>query len=81
MSERVNAVQVGAPDPEKRNSLVVEDSDYDYDVRGQEVPDTALCLFNDVEFVEKSYVCSGDQLLRCEGGVWVRIGSCDPVNP
>lgn len=81
MSERVHATHVGAPDPEKRNSLVVEDSDYDYDVLGQEVPETPVCFFNDASFEEKAYVCSGDELLRCEKGVWVRVGSCDPVNP
>jgi hypothetical protein len=81
MTERVHAHQVGAPDPELRNSLVVEDSDYDFDVRGQEILETGICYFNGQHYVESTYVCSGDELLRCEKGVWVRMGSCDPVNP
>jgi hypothetical protein len=81
MAERVHALQVGAPDPEKRNSLVVEESDYDFGVRGQEVPETPVCYFNGQPFAEQAFVCSGDELLRCEKGVWVRSGSCDPINP
>lgn len=81
MSERVPVTQVGAPDPEKRTSLTIEDSDYNYDVLGQEVPDIPVCFFNDQTYEDKTYVCSGDVLLRCEKGVWVRVGSCDPVNP
>lgn len=81
MPERVRAPHVGAPDPEKRNSEVVEETDYDYGVKGQEVPETPFCYFNDQVFSERTYVCSGDELLRCMGGVWVRSGTCDPDNP
>jgi hypothetical protein len=81
MAERVYALQVGAPDPEKRNSLIIEESDYDFDVLGQEVPDTPVCYFNGQAYAEETYICSGDELLRCEQGVWIRSGSCDTVNP
>jgi hypothetical protein len=41
----------------------------------------ARCFFNDVSYSNGHYVCSGDELLRCERGKWVRLGSCDPDNP
>lgn len=81
MPERLHAPQVGAPDPEKRNSEVVEETDEEFEVLGQEIPELPVCYFNGVVYADHSFVCSGDELLRCSGGVWVREGSCDPVNP
>lgn len=73
--------QVGAPDPELRNSPIVEDTDENFEVAGQEVSEDAVCYFNDQMYRNGAYVCSGSDLLRCERGAWVRTGSCDPDNP
>lgn len=81
MPERIHAAQVGAPDPERRNSPIIEDTDEDYDVAGQEFGDSAVCYFNGMAYATGQYVCSGSELLRCERGGWVRSGSCDPDNP
>ena len=35
-----------------------------------------VCYFNGVRYAVGDYVCSGNELLRCENGVWVRSGSC-----
>ena len=81
MTERINAPQVGAPDPERTNSAIVEETDEEFDILGQEVPETAQCYFNDTAYAEGAYVCSGSELLLCSQGVWLREGSCDPDNP
>jgi hypothetical protein len=47
----------------------------------REVPGEPVCYFNDQSFKHGSYVCSGSTLLRCDYGLWVRMGSCDPDNP
>jgi hypothetical protein len=72
---------VGAPDPDARTSQIVEDTDYDYDVLGQEIPETAECYFNNQTFRDGDFVCSGSELLQCKNGAWIREGSCDPDNP
>ncbi len=82
MSERITAPHVGAPDPEMRNSLIIDETAYD-EQDGLD-PDSvvfASCYFNDATFANGSHVCSGEELLRCEQGKWLRIGSCDPDNP
>jgi hypothetical protein len=65
--------QAGAPDPELRNSPILDDVD-------EELPDeleleTGVCYFNNVAYPMGQYVLSGSELLHCEErGVWVRKG-------
>ena len=70
-----------AHDPERNNSPFAEETDEDYEVLRREVPGELVCYFNDQSFKHDSYVCSGSTLLRCDYGLWVRMGSCDPDNP
>ncbi|MBP1151025.1 MULTISPECIES: DUF1496 domain-containing protein [Methylocaldum] len=81
MAERIAKPQVGAPDPELRTSPILEEFDDDYLVLKQQVPGEPVCHFNDKRYAHGTYVCSGDTLLRCDYGVWIRTGSCDPDNP
>jgi hypothetical protein len=81
MIERIHAPHVGAPDPESRTSLIVEETDEDFEVEGMEASEDSGCYFNDVAYRRGQFVCSGDELLRCENGQWVREGSCDPDHP
>lgn len=41
----------------------------------------AVCYFNDEPFEHGSYVHSGDQVLRCERGIWMVIGTEMPEFP
>lgn len=82
MAERIDAPQVGAPDPEKRNAVILDEAAEDeLDGFDADSVEFASCQFNDVIYGNGQYVCSGDELLRCERGKWLRIGSCDPDNP
>jgi hypothetical protein len=75
-------VDVGDADPELKTSPILEELDEEFDVLAQEVEAHAVCWFNDVQYADGSYVCSSSRiLLRCEKGMWVRKGSCDPDNP
>jgi hypothetical protein len=74
-------IQVGAPDPELRNSPIIMETDEDFGIFGQELDDLPLCYFNGVGYMNGTLVCSGSsELLRCEKGVWVLDGTCDPDN-
>jgi len=67
---------VGAPDPELKNSPVFDEADDDYLSLDLELESSA-CYFNGKAYPIGQFVCSGDELLRCEEkGVWVREGSC-----
>lgn len=81
MAEIPRPPAVGAPDPELENSPIAEETDEDFEVLRLETPEQPLCLFNGVAYPHGSLVCSGTVLLRCEHGIWVRQGSCDPDNP
>lgn len=81
MNEPAHYQQVGAPDPERRNSPIIEETDEEFDFAGQELGEAPVCYFNDKRYGIGEYVCSGSELLRCVEGGWVREGSCDPDNP
>ena len=80
-NEYMNAVQVGAPDPELNTSPIVEDANEDFEVVAQEVEDLPACYFNNTHYPNGTFVCSGSgELLHCTSGLWVREGTCDPEN-
>ena len=73
---------VGAPDPEAKTSPIMEETDEQFGELAQELEDQAFCYFNNVAYESGSFACSGSgELLRCEKGIWVREGGCDPDNP
>jgi hypothetical protein len=76
MSISHEAPQVGAPDPEAKNSPIFDEEDSDYLSLDLEL-ETGACYFNGEAYKKGDYICSGSELLRCEErGVWVREGSC-----
>ena len=78
MSKASAIPQVGAPDPELKNSPIFDEGEEaDMPPRDLEL-ETGACWFNNVRYPIGQYVRSGDEVLRCaEGGVWVRVGE-DP---
>ena len=60
-----HAPKVGAPDPELRNSPIFDSNDADELSLDLEL-ETGVCYFNAQSYPLGSYVCSGDELLRCE---------------
>ncbi len=76
MNGNINVPQVGAPDPELQNSPVFDDEERDYLSMDLELEE-GVCYFNGQVFAIGDFVCSGNELLRCEErGVWMREGSC-----
>jgi hypothetical protein len=70
------ALQVGAPDPERRTSPILDE--YEELSLDTEI-EAAVCYFNDASYSIGSYVRSGSELLHCEErGVWVRKGEMRP---
>jgi hypothetical protein len=71
--------QLGAPDPERDTSTILDESEYDERAAS---PDQELeapaCYFNGEAFPHGEYVQSGAEVLRCERGVWVRKGEKRP---
>ncbi len=81
MKKAGTPVQVGAPDPERRTSPILDhDSDTEEAFDGNLEVETGVCYFNDQAFAIGEYVCSGNELLHCEQrGIWVPKGPCRPV--
>jgi hypothetical protein len=67
--------KVGAPDPTLRTSPIM--TPVAQEEPAPEVDETheAVCYFNDEPFAHGSYVQTGDQILRCEHGVWAAVAS------
>ena len=80
MTEAHAAPSVGAPDPELKTSPIFDGNEGELSL-DQEL-ETGVCYFNNEVFAIDDYVCSGNELLRCEGrGVWVREGACYTEEP
>ena len=69
-------LQVGAPDPELKNSPIVDESEYDEQAGSRDIEiEQGLCYFNGESYRVGTYVDSGGEVLQCMGrGVWVRRG-------
>jgi len=72
---------VGAQDPELRNSPIAEETLDPDPTLSQEAPEDSFCYFNGTRFKDGAIVRSGTSMLRCEGGVWFPFGPGDPDNP
>lgn len=78
MTKPIKIVNVGAPDPELKNSPIFDRENEEFDLLDLEL-ESGVCYFkNAIPYSDGEYVCSGDELLRCERGVWIRKGSCYP---
>ncbi len=74
-SQAPHAPQVGAADPERRNSPTPTDPEQSYELLREQVGDEAAgCYFNDVLYPDGAHVMSGSTRLRCERGIWVELG-------
>jgi hypothetical protein len=77
-----HAPQVGAADPERRNSPVQSDPEESFELLREQIGDEAPgCYFNDVLYADGSHVLSGDTYLRCERGIWTEAGTRMPRSP
>jgi hypothetical protein len=68
--------QVGAPDPEHKNSPIVdEEEELSLDLELE----SGVCYFNGVAYPIGQFVRTGSELLQCEErGIWVRKGEMRP---
>jgi hypothetical protein len=82
MTTAQTPIAVGAPDPEHKTSPILDEYDEDFPILAQQIEELPACYFNSVAYKSGTFVCSGSgELLRCEKGIWVQEGSCDPDNP
>jgi hypothetical protein len=72
--KNIDVADVGAPDPELKNSPVIDSEIEEGEFFGAD-RETEVCYFNGIRYADGDYVCSGSELLRCENGAWVRSGS------
>lgn len=72
--------QLGAPDPERKNSPIIDESEYDeHEASPDQEIEEGVCYFNDEVFDIGASVQSGSEVLQCsERGVWVRKGEKRP---
>jgi hypothetical protein len=73
--------QLGAQDPERRNSPVAWEGDEDTETLRESVPDEAICFFNDLAYRDGAVVQSGSTVLRCDRGVWLPTATAANAKP
>ena len=73
--------QLGAQDPELKNSPVAWESDEDTEALRESLPEEPVCYFNDIAYSHGTVIGSGDTLLRCDHGLWIPAGPADPLKP
>lgn len=70
--------QLGAPDPERKTSPIIDEEEEEGLSLDLEL-ESGACYFNDVAYSIGQWVRSGAELLRCEErGVWIRKGEMRP---
>jgi hypothetical protein len=79
MAERT--LDLGAQDPELKNSPVVWEIDEVDETLREAMPEEPVCFFNDHAYPHGTIVKSGTARLRCDYGLWVPAGPGDPANP
>ena len=62
---------LGAQDPELKNSPVAWEADEDTEALRESIPGEPICYFNDAAYTHGTIVRSGGTLLRCDYGLWV----------
>lgn len=72
--------QLGAPDPELKNSPIIDEAEFDEHAASPDLEiEQGACYFNGEAFRLGEYVQTGSEVLRCSGrGVWVREGEKRP---
>ena len=71
-----HVTQVGAPDPELKNSPIFDEQE---EISLDLELEAGACYFNNVAYPIGQFVLSGSELLHCEErGVWVRRGEMRP---
>lgn len=65
-----HAPQVGAPDPELKTSPIFDEDDDELSLDRE--LEEGVCYFNNARYAHAQYVTSGDELLYCQRGVWLR---------
>ena len=66
--------ELGAQNPELKNSPIAWEGDEDTETLRESLPSEPICFFNDREYANGAIVVSGSTRLRCERGVWVPAG-------
>ena len=74
-------LNLGAPDPERKNSPIAWEMEEDPETLREGVPEEPVCYFNDQAYADATVIKSGAVLLRCDRGVWVPAAASDPDNP
>lgn len=78
MTTRKHPPQVGAPDPEKRTSPILDPLSEDDPLSLDAEIESGACYFNDARFAIGDTVRCGHELLQCDDrGVWTKIGEED----
>ncbi len=81
MSKTSTIIDVGAQDPELKNSPVISEQDEDYEAIKPEPYEQSGCFFNNTAYAHNSYVLSGTVMLVCSNGIWLNVGNSDLENP
>jgi hypothetical protein len=68
--------RVGAPDPELKTSPIFDEEEEELSFDAE--LEAAVCYYNGAAYPLGQYVLSGDEVLRCDRGVWVRRGERKP---
>jgi hypothetical protein len=68
--------QVGAPDPELKNSPIIDESEFDEHAASPDLElEEGACWFNGEAYPIGATVLSGSEVLECtERGVWLSKG-------
>jgi hypothetical protein len=72
---------LGAPDPELKNSPVAWEGDEETEALREETSEEPECFFNGEAFPHGAVIRSGSTRLSCDHGIWIPVGPGDAGKP
>jgi hypothetical protein len=73
--------ELGAQDPELKNSPVAWEGDEDTETLREMMPEEPECFFNGRAFPHGTVISSGSTRLCCDHGLWIPAGPGDAGKP
>jgi hypothetical protein len=79
-TDQHSIADLGAQDPELKNSPIAWESDEDSEALREEIPENPVCHFNNESYSHGTVIRSGTVMLRCDYGIWVQARPSDPTD-
>jgi hypothetical protein len=70
-------IDLGSPNPELKNSPIINNINDEQEMIEPEIPEERICYFNGESYAHGTYIKSGTIILQCDRGAWIEADMPD----